>query len=164
MKNTKQVTGRRELRFDSFDDVLADAEQVTFQPHHTLGNWTAAENLDHMAIPIEWATDGYPAGMSAPLFFKVVGPMLKGRFLKKGFPAGIEPPPTMAGFGTPRENISLEDAMQRLRTAIERFKANGTIEKNLLVGRMSKPQWEQFNCRHCELHLSFIVPGDSVKA
>ncbi len=164
MKNTKKVTGRRSVKFDSLEEAVSDAERVTAGPHETLGNWDAAQNLDHLAIPIEWAVDGYPAGFKVPLPLKLLGPLLAGRFLSKGFPAGIKPDENTAKLFAPREGVTLDQALPRLKAAVEKFRANQTIPKNPLIGKLNKAQWEQFMCRHCELHLSFLLPQGAANA
>lgn len=47
--NTKKVSGRRELRFNSFNDLLAEAERLCAGEVKMLGNWTLAQMFEHIA-------------------------------------------------------------------------------------------------------------------
>ena len=157
MKNTKKIEGRRELRFSKLDDLLPELDAIAANPDAaTLGNWTAAQNLDHLARPLEWCMDGFPAEFKPPLMLKITGPILRSGLLRKGISAGIKPPPSMDALVTPSPDTPLDAALQRLRDALARFKDSPTIPKHPFLGPMDKATWETFHCRHAELHLSFI--------
>lgn len=67
---TSKVIGRRCLRFESLDAVLADAEQLAAVESKQLGNWTLGQILMHWAL-----RRGIPAGIRPPAFmFKEVAP------------------------------------------------------------------------------------------
>lgn len=51
--NTRQVTGRRAVSYDSLSDYLADVENCARQPVRTLGNLTQAQIYKHLAITLE---------------------------------------------------------------------------------------------------------------
>ena len=159
MKNTKTVDGRRNLRYENFEAVKADLDEVLSQPHEALGNWGVAQIIDHVALGMELPINGYPPFFQKmPLPLKVFGRLFKGYLLKKGFSPGIQPKGEMKTFFTPREGVTTEQALERFNAAIERFQAGETIPVNPMLGKLTKAQWEQFNCRHAELHFSFIVP------
>ncbi|MEM8783134.1 MAG: DUF1569 domain-containing protein [Planctomycetota bacterium] len=158
MKNTKQIQGRRELNYADFGEMLADIEAMVAKPHAAIGNWTVAENIEHCAMPIGWAMDGYPEGFSVPWYFKVIGPLFRKSFLTmKPSPPGIKPPTKMAAFFKPRPDVTTDEAMARLRSAVARWPETPTIPKNPLVGSLTKAEWERFLCNHAALHFSFIV-------
>ena len=50
--NTKAVTGRREVHYDTFDDALADAERLAAGDVRTLGNWSYGQILKHLAMAV----------------------------------------------------------------------------------------------------------------
>ena len=60
MVNTKTVTGRRELRYDNYDELLADAERLAGKEVRTLGNWSYGQILRHLARSIDAMIDGAP--------------------------------------------------------------------------------------------------------
>ena len=67
--DTKNVANRREPRYESYDDLLADAENLAGQEHKVLGNWTFAQILEHLGIALEGSLDGIP--FKAPLAMRV---------------------------------------------------------------------------------------------
>src|SRR5689334_14771370 len=60
--DTGYVRGRRLLRFNSLDEARADVELVrTHEADVTmLGNWTAAQVVQHLAIVVAGSMDGMP--------------------------------------------------------------------------------------------------------
>ena len=55
--------------------------------------------------------------------------------------------------------VSFEDGLQSLRQAIHRLQTETQRAPNPVLGPLSIEEWNQLHCRHCELHLSFLVPG-----
>jgi hypothetical protein len=158
--NTKHVTGRRDVRYDTFDDALADLERLRASSElKALGNWTPAMNVQHVAHGIVFATDGYPPeAAQTPLMVKLVMRMMKRRVLTKGFGPGIKPPAKIAAAFAPDPAVTLDAAMEQFRAAIAHARERGMSQPNPLLGRLTHEEYEQFNCRHAELHFSFIVP------
>jgi hypothetical protein len=160
MKNTKQIEGRRTLRYDSFDAMLADLDALLLQGEvKALGNWSAAQNIEHVAKGIEAPIQGYPPSFKVPVFFRIVGPMIRGMLIRKGMNPGIKAAGPVAEFFAPSPDATINTSMQRLRDAVAAFKEGTPIPRNPMFGKMDKSEWEQFNCRHAELHFSFIVPA-----
>ena len=89
--NTKQVVGRRALHFDSFDDLLADAEQMASVKTKTLGNWSLGQILKHLAIAINTMIDGSDFMMPAPIRF-VMRLLMKKKMLRQTLSPGFKLP------------------------------------------------------------------------
>ncbi len=160
MKNTKHIEGRRTLRFNTLSEALADIEAlVSAGPVKSLGNWSVAQNIDHVAMGIEFGFKGFPAGFKAPLPLKLFGPMLRPLILKRPITPGFKPPANVMKHFLPGEQVTLERAMGRVRSAVATFNAGPTVPRHALFGKMNKQQWEQLNCRHAELHFGFLVPA-----
>ena len=49
MINTKNVTERRKIRYESLDDVVAEAERMSGPDVHILGNWSPGQIHAHLA-------------------------------------------------------------------------------------------------------------------
>jgi len=79
MSKTEPST-RRELRFESLDEVLADVEILVSGGHRTVGNWTLAQILTHLQKTFDASIDGF-GFESNWLIRKVLGPLFKKRFL-----------------------------------------------------------------------------------
>ena len=159
--NTKTAE-RRKLQFGSLDDILADAEAVTAggtaDPPVT-GNWTAAQNIHHVAFTVGMSNRGFD--LPIPLPMKLFGRTLKllGMHTKPINP-GIKPPAKVAAAFAPPDDITVADALQKLRDEIAYAKEHGMTHPSPLFGKLSDDQWKTVHCRHAELHFGFIRPVD----
>ena len=156
--DTKQVEGRRELQFQSLDDVLADLDQLTSGQVKTLGNWSLAQICLHLAAGLNSALDG--SSFKPPLIFRLIGPFMKKKFLTGKMPTGFKIPKAAEGQFLPSNDVETEAAVGKLRSAIERLKAasDADLVKHPMFGKMTKHDTEQFHLRHAEMHLSFAIP------
>ena len=160
MVNTKQAP-RREVSFGSLDELKAeldriDAAHAAGNLGHT-GNWTPAENLDHLAVFWGYSLDGFP-GMRVPLAMRIVARLL----FKKHAVAGKQPPPGFqipksASHFLPREGVTYEQASQALHACIERVqRGDSFVPASPIFGKLSNEQWTNLHLGHCGMHLSFI--------
>jgi hypothetical protein len=153
---TKTVTGRRTLHFETLDDILAEVDRLDRGPVKSLGNWTPGENLSHIAQTMTCSIDGFHFKM--PWMLRLFCKVMRGRLLSMQMPAGfklskkgaadLDPPPTEWG-----------DGVRLLRTAVERLKREEQRAPSPAFGVMTREQWDRLHCRHAELHLSFVVPA-----
>ena len=67
--NTKIVTGRRKLRFESYEEVLTDVEHLAAGEVRLLGNWSFGQILKHLALAVDSMIDGGPFNLPAPVKF-----------------------------------------------------------------------------------------------
>lgn len=158
--DTKTVAGRRQLKFQSLDDIAQDVESLAAAKElKSLGNWSPGQIFKHLAIVMHGEIDG--------LSFKIPWPMrimisimlffMKSRFLNSPMPAGfalspgamrvLVPPPT-----------SLEDGLEAIRSGLHRLKTESHRAPHAFMGRLTEEEWTKLQCRHCELHLSFLAP------
>jgi Protein of unknown function (DUF1569) len=156
--DTGKVTGRRQLHFNNLDDILADVERLANSPRiETLGNWSPGEIFTHLAIGLNKSIDGYTG--KPPLIVRLVARgLFKRTFLTKPMKAGFKLP-SKAMEELTRSPVSVEEGIQNLRRAIERLKTEPKRAPNPVLGELTRQEWDQFHCRHCELHLSFLVPA-----
>lgn len=158
---TQKVKNRRKLRFETFDDVIRDAEALaaaeragTLRP---LGNWTLGQALGHVASWARYPLDGYPDMAQPPWLLRMLVPLMKGRFLNKGLPAGVRIPSVPEGtFGV--EQKPTDQALAELREALPRIQSQAPTRPNPILGPLTHDQWVKLNLRHAELHLSFFQP------
>ena len=154
--DTAKVTGRRKLRFNSIAEAIADAESVTLKPYRTVGNWTAGQILDHLARTVRIMFDG-PHGQ-APWFLRTfVAPFMRKKFVTTSMPSGFQFRPQMEPF-RPEENADAKTALCELRKHLTRLEKEAPTAPHPFFGRMTHEEWIGLHLRHCELHLSFIVP------
>jgi hypothetical protein len=157
MVNTRRVTDRRTLHFSSLDGVLEEVDRLSSgNPPRASGNWTAGQVVEHVAKMIRFSTDGFPVPR-APLPIRLFGRLIRSRVLTRPTRAGFTPP-RMFRFMLPDEGVTWPDAVDHLRTAIKRARSNRMKQASPVFGRLTHEQWEEFHCRHAELHLSFLHP------
>lgn len=137
--NTAKATGRRTLRFESFEAVLADAERLVQQPCRTLGNWTVGQNLDHLARTVRIAFDG--PHVRAPWFARVfVAPFLKQKFITHSMSSGFQFTKEMAAF-RPDENATATVALDELRQQYGRLSRETPTQPHPFFGLLTHEEW-----------------------
>lgn len=152
--NTRTVRGRRELHFKSLDEVVADAEVLVASPNtRMLGNWNLSQLIAHLTMAINHSIDGINA--KAPWYIRLLGPLIKGRVLKKMSPGFNLPKQVEAEFFP--TGLSPEEALQQLRTAVGRLRSEKMTARHPVLGQLTHEEWTQLHLRHSELHLSFAV-------
>src|SRR5580658_10196199 len=98
--NTAKVIGRRQLKFNTLDDILADVERLAQGNVRALGNWSPGQNLEHLAIVINGSLDGID--VRASIFMRLVARMFRKRMLKMRMPAGFQLPRSAAALLPPQ--------------------------------------------------------------
>ncbi len=151
--STKEVTGRRELHFDSYDQVLDDVHRLAEGGYRQLGNWSLGEICQHLAKSIDMAIDGSDAQF--PWLLRKIAPLMKNRFLSRPIPSGYKIPP---GANVEPDSAETAAGVAAIEKAVARLRETGDRRAHPLFGTLTRDQWDQFQLRHCELHLSFLVP------
>jgi hypothetical protein len=157
--DTGKVTGRRVLRFESIDTVLADVDRLATAERagrlRRLGNWSLGQTLGHLAAWAEYAYTGAP--LKPPFFIRWVLRLRKQKFLYGPMRAGVKIP-GVAGGTLATDPVPLEEALVRYRRVAERLKAEAPTAPNVIFGRLTHAESIALNLRHAELHLGFLVP------
>ena len=92
--NTAKVAGRRQLKFASYDELLADLDRLTSGPIEVLGNWSPGQNFRHLAVVYNSSIDGF--SMTFPLHIRLVAKLFRKKLLTMQMPPGL----TTAVLGT----------------------------------------------------------------
>jgi hypothetical protein len=156
--NTAKVVGRRELRFTTFSEVIADAERLAAAESagtlKRLGNWTLGQAFNHIATWINFPFEGYPLQLTPPLWVKVMGRLMKKRLLAGGLRPGFRIPKIEGGtLGI--EPISTADGLAKLRAAVARLDSTMPRVPNPVFGAISHDEWKKLHLGHAALHFSF---------
>ena len=155
--NTKKVRGRRKVRYESLDELLADAKQLSESDIRTLGNWSQGQIYEHLAWSLGASIDG--AGFSFPPPVRwLMTLLMKRKFLKQTLPAGFK----ATGQFIPEET-AVEEGLVSLEKAISRQKQESKRAPHPAFGDIGREGWNDFNLRHSEMHMSFLVNGESQK-
>lgn len=159
MVNTKSVTDRRPLRFDTPQQMWADIDRLAAADRlgtlRRSGNWTLGQNLGHLAAFVDYAYDGFPG--RPPWIIRVILKPMKNKYIRKGLPSGVKIPGTAGGTWA-IEAIPLEDGLERMRKAWDRLLKVAPSDPHPLFGKITHEEWKQLHLRHAELHLSFLHP------
>jgi hypothetical protein len=145
---------RRQVRYNSFDEVLEDAERAVHGKAETTGNWSLGQILEHLAIANDKSIDGF--GFQAPFPVRMIaGTFLKRRFLEKGLKPGFQLPKRGVEVLVPDE-IDAGSALDHLRRSVQRLKSESKRSPHPFFGRMALDESNCLNLRHAELHMSFV--------
>jgi len=159
MINTKQVTNRRSLHFNSVDELLAEAIRLAEAERDghlkQLGNWTLGQACGHLAGWMNYAFDGYP--MRPPWIVRFIGTtFLKKHVLRKPMRPGTWIPKIKDGT-LATDLIPTDQALVSLSHACDRLRTQAPIAPNPIFGPLTHDEWIALNLRHGELHLSFFT-------
>lgn len=155
----RKKADRRSLHFDSIDDALAEAERLAASQVTTTGNQSYGQILEHLARTLD-VVSGKITGVNVPLPLRIMGRAMKPFFLSRPMKPGLNLPSAAQDIFWPSDEVSVEDAMTHFRTALDRFRNAKSLPKHPVFGKMSREQHNQLQCRHCELHLSFVHPQE----
>lgn len=152
---TARVSGRRQLRFDSLDEIVRDADRCVAENYRTLGNWTAGQIFEHLARTMNGSIDGLPFRVPTPV--RLILKLFKRRFLNG---------PMSPGFNLPKNARSLEaetnttttDGLEHLRRAVERLKQTEHRAASPAFGVLTREESDRLQMTHAAMHLSFLVP------
>lgn len=154
-----QVRGRRRLRFENFEEPLADARQLAAGKYRALGNWSLGQALGHLGQAMQGSVDG--GTFRVRWWLKIIGPIfIKPRLLRGHFPAGFKLPGRAERVLVPPNDLSFDEGLNRLQAGIERLRSTDQRGSHPVFGKLNVAEWDQLHLRHCELHLSFFVPEE----
>src|SRR4051812_46136425 len=156
---TGHVSGRRMLRFESIDEVIAEVDRLAEADRagrlRKLGNWTLGQTLGHLACWAEYSYTGTP--MKVPFFIKWILRRRKRKFLYEPMRAGVRIP-GVAGGTLAIDPMSRDEGLESLRRVMERLKAEAPTMPSAIFGPLTHEEWVAMHLRHAELHLGFLVP------
>jgi hypothetical protein len=165
MIDTKKATGRRSVHFDTLGDALGDLESLDGGALEAAGNWSPAENVDHVAKLVAMSLDGFPPQVKGPLPIRLVARLFRGAILKRPFKPGIKLPARFDGALDPEAGISWDEAVARFRALVERVEGGDRMTvPSPIFGALGHEDWVTLHCRHAELHFSFFHPRQERQA
>jgi hypothetical protein len=145
---------RRRLRYNSLDEVIADAERAVAANSATTGNWSLGQIIEHLATAHDKMIDGF--GFTAPWPMQTLGHLFfKKRLLTKGMTPGFKLNPKAAAILVPGETDA-SAALEHLRKSTQRLKTEEKRSPHPFLGAMSVEEYDQLCLRHAELHMSFV--------
>jgi len=158
--NTKKAP-RRDLRFQSIDEAIAEIDRIvaaeTSGALRATGNWTAGQVFNHLATWLNFGWDGFPSSVNPPWFVRAVLRLMRRRYIHKPTGAGVRIP-GLPGGTLGIEPVTTQEGARRLKAALIRLR-NGEPARHHspAFGPMTEEDRVQFQLRHCELHMGFLT-------
>jgi hypothetical protein len=143
----------RKVRYESFDQIVSDAERAVRHQAQTTGNWSLGQILEHLAIANEKTIDGF--GFQAPFPIRMVGPFFKNRVLERGLTPGFRLSRRAAAALVPDET-DVGAALDHLRQSFKRLDTESKRSLHPFLGRLTLHESNRLCLRHAELHMSFV--------
>lgn len=156
--NTKTVAGRRQLKFTSLDDVLADAERCLTQGYRPIGNWSAGQIFAHIAKVMNGSIDGLPFTVPWPI--RMLLKLMRNKFITGPMTPGFQLP-SSATVLIADPLVSPEQGLNDLRQAVHRLKSTTHRAASPAFGVMTREDSDRLQINHAAMHLSFLVPPAS---
>ncbi|PQO42993.1 DUF1569 domain-containing protein [Blastopirellula marina] len=150
---------RRELAFQSFDEVLADCKRLADVGYHHAGNWNLGQICQHLAAYMNQSMDGFVD--PPPFWMPYAKPVVRALYLPKILKGAHFKIKAKAPESTlPSTNADDEVRMHELEQAIARITAeDAQFVDSPAVGNLSAEEWRKVHLWHCQHHLSFLVPA-----
>jgi hypothetical protein len=143
----------RKVRYESFDQIVSDAQRAVRDNAQTTGNWSLGQILEHLAIANEKTIDGF--GFQAPFPVRLIGPFFKKRLLEQGLKPGIKLSKTATAALVP-DRTDVQAALDHLRQSYQRLDSESKRSPHPFFGRMTRDESNRLCLRHAELHMSFV--------
>lgn len=157
--NTREVSGRRKVHYDTFQDLVEDAQRLAAGPTCNLGNWSLGQALKHLGLAMKGSIHG--PTFKVPWYVRLLGIVYWRRRMVNGpWPAGLILPRSAAKRLVPDESTSNEEGLAALREGIEALGRHTERIAHPLAGKLTVDQWNRLHLRHAELHMSFFVPEE----
>jgi Protein of unknown function (DUF1569) len=154
--DTGRVKNRRQVRYQSFDEFLADAERLAARPVREFGNWTLAQICDHLARSMNVSIDGTPERF--PWALRITLRLARKRIIGHPMKPGYHVPENVAALLRPETAPCLRESVCKLRSAAARFQSASEFPPHPAFGMLRRDEYQALALRHAELHLSFIEP------
>ncbi|MBI1313048.1 DUF1569 domain-containing protein [bacterium] len=149
---------RRTVRYATLDEFKQDLEGLIEGGYETVGDWTLAQICDHLGSTFHGSIDGVP--FKAPWFARTfIAPFLKNSVLIKPMKPGIQLGKEAQKY-LPKPDVTLEAALEKVRSGLSRLEHEVPVADHPFFGKMASEEWMQLHLRHCELHMSFVLPKE----
>ncbi len=171
MGKTDPNVQRRTLHFESLDHAQAEARRLLGTQYTRAGQWSLAQNCDHLSMFMRYSLDGFPKKLLPwPINALVRRIALRPSFFEKGMPAGLPTAPFLkpsavdapTGETAARADAeAVERFCQECDRVAERRASGGRFEPSPIFGKLSPEMWTAVHTKHAELHLGHLVPTAS---
>jgi len=148
---------RRKVHFNSIEEAIADAEQLAAGEVETSGHYSFGQILDHLARAAD-AITGKLVPPPVPLPLRLVGKLIRPFMISRPYRPGFKLPAKSQSMLWSQEEVDVETGLKNWKESMARYKQVDPLFPHPVFGKMNRQQHDQAQCRHSELHLSFIHP------
>lgn len=149
---------RRQLAFNSLDEVVIAAERLAQGDVRTTGKHSFGQILEHLARTHDMAS-GKTGKPPIPWFMKMLMPLMKKSIFSSDVKPGVNLPKKAEQYFWPKEDIDVQQALAHLKASVEYYNQNGPLPVHPVFGKATREQIDRLNCSHCAMHLSFVHPA-----
>lgn len=161
--DTKTVDGRREVHFDSYEQLLADAQRLSNGEPQLVGNWSLGQIFQHLAVAYTGSIDGLD--FKVPWYIKFMArTFMKKKFLYGKLPSGFQIPEENRKKFVADESTSTEAGLNALKDAVVRLQTETARVPHPVLGNITNEEWDNWHWRHAEMHMSFAIPAEEAAA
>ncbi len=159
----KTESNKRELKFNSFDELMSEVHSLQEKGYVSSGNWTLGQACSHLADWIQYPMEGFPKPPLPVKFIMwlvkiTVGPGMKRKILKEGFSGGM---PTAPQSVVTAEEMSDQQGIEKLQSAIDRLRSfDGEFYPSPLFGPTDRETLTRVSLLHAEHHLGYLEPDE----
>jgi hypothetical protein len=152
---------KRQLKYNDFDEMMADVNSLLLDGYISNGNWTLAQACGHVSEWMRFPIDGFP---TPPLYLRIIfwfirvtiGSGMKQKILSDGFADGM---PTAPETVPKADAMSDREAVAQLQRTADRVMAyDGELMPSPLFGKMDKQTHIKVSLLHAEHHFSYLEP------
>ena len=128
--------------------LLADVERAVGEDYQAIGNWSPGQIFMHLARVFNDSIDG--SSVRLPLFFRLIGPLLKKKLVQGPMSPGVKLPESAAKVMVPGPTSTAE-VLAALRGAIARLRNESKRSPSPFFGPMTSDEWNRLHLNHAVL-------------
>ena len=157
----KSEPKKRELKFNSLDEMIAEVHALSDNGYTSHGNWTLGQTCGHLANWARFPLDGFPKqgpilGAMFWVMKHTIAPSMSRKILANGFKGGM---PTDPKTVPKADQVSDEEGVEQLEQIVNRVKTHtGEFHPSPLFGPMDKEIHTKVTLLHAEHHLGYLEP------
>lgn len=155
-------SSRRNLKFNTLDEVVEDAQTLLDRGYEKTGNWDLAQVCGHLTNWVRYPMEGFP---KMPLLLKPVFWVLKNTMAKKlkrqifAGDGSMKPGMSTAPASVPPAGSDDATAVANLKAVYHQWQMyHGPLHPSPLFGTLSREELNSGHLNHAALHLSFLLP------
>ena len=147
---------RRELVFNSYDELIAELERLKESEYEQLGNWKLGDVCFHLNFYFTGSLDGFRQML--PWIIRVlIGKPALWWLLRHEYKPGSTTVPK----SVPKGNNNIDETVNITIGLLKLLSEAKELQPSALFGALTVDQWKELHLQHAAHHLSFIIPKPS---